>query len=273
MDKPLHGQRTASLKRTGTSEPLVDPSIEWTPEARIPGSAAREKLLLAHAALVKYLAHRIGCRLAGPVDFDDLVGDGLLGLMEAVDRFDPAHQVRFKTYAESRIRGAILDGVRSRDWAPRSVRRAARRLENAIQAVESQARRTATDEEIAEELEISIDELQELMVQARGVRISALPGSEEEGHDPADPGSDPLSQLEEAEQKRILAAEIDQLPEREKLVLSLYYERQLTLKEIGAVLDVTESRACQLHTRALARLKTRVRARLSAPAMTEAGVR
>lgn len=244
---------------------LVDPSVEWTPAAREAGSAARERLLLGHAPLVKYLAHRIGSRLAGPIDFDDLIGDGLLGLMEAVDRFDPSHNVRFKTYAESRIRGAILDGVRGRDWAPRSLRRAARRLETAIAAVERKARRTATDEEVAEELGITIPDLQDLYVQARGVRMSALPGSEEEGQDPADPGIDPLGAMQEVEQKQLVAQEIDQLPEREKLVLSLYYERGMTLKEIGAVLDVTESRACQLHTRAIARLRSRVEARVRVP--------
>ncbi len=254
--------------RHGSDTPLVDPSVEWTPDARVAGSVARERLLLAHAALVKYLAHRIGSRLAGPIEFDDLVGDGLLGLMEAVDRFDPSHNVRFKTYAESRIRGAILDGVRGRDWAPRSLRRAARKLEAAIANVERQSRRTATDEEIAKELHISLDELHELYVQARGVRMSALPGVEEEGRDPADPRMDPLGHMQEREQKRLLTEEIDMLPEREKLVLSLYYERGLTLKEIGAVLDVTESRACQLHTRALARLRARIGTRLNLPVET-----
>jgi RNA polymerase sigma factor for flagellar operon FliA len=267
MAKERTAGRAPSLKAgSGSDTPLVDPSVEWTPEACTPGSEARERLLLAHAALVKYLAHRIGSRLAGPIDYDDLVGDGLLGLMEAVDRFDPSHNVRFKTYAESRIRGSILDGVRARDWAPRSLRRAARRLETAISAVERQSRRTATDEEIAEELQISMHELQDLYVQARGVRMSALPCSEEEGRDPADPGMDPLARMQESEQRHLLTQEIDLLPEREKLVLSLYYERGLTLKEIGAVLSVTESRACQLHTRALARLRAHVAARLQVPA-------
>ncbi|MBP1611465.1 MAG: polymerase sigma 70 [Acidobacteria bacterium] len=233
--------------------PLVDPSVEWAAAARVPGSAARDRLLVGHTGLVKYLAHRIGSRLAGPVDYDDLVGDGILGLMEAIDRFDPAHGVQFKTYAESRIRGAILDGVRARDWAPRSLRRAARRLETAIAAVEHRTRRTAQDEEIAAELEISVDELHALYQQARGVRLGHMPASEEEGSDPADPGA--------------LAQEIDHLPERERMVLSLYYERGLTLKEIGAVLDVTESRVCQIHTRAVSRLRARVGERLTAPAM------
>ncbi|RMG47380.1 MAG: FliA/WhiG family RNA polymerase sigma factor [Acidobacteria bacterium] len=245
--------------------PLVDPDVEWTAEARIPGSPARERLLLAHVGLVKYLAHRIGSRLAGQVDYDDLAGDGLLGLIEAVDRFDPKHNVQFKTYAESRIRGAILDGVRCRDWAPRSLRRAARKLESAIQAVEARNHREATDEEIAEELQISLDELQALYMQARGVRLGALPDTEEEGPGPVDPGADPLDHVEAKERRELVAEEIKRLPERERMVLSLYYERGMTLKEIGQILDVTESRVCQIHTRAVARLRARIAERVKVP--------
>lgn len=268
MDKQRTGSRSATLRdpSRGSDNSLVEPGIEWTPEARKMGSAARERLLLAHTALVKYLAHRIGSRLAGQVDYDDLIGDGLLGLMEAVDRFDPKHNVQFKTYAESRIRGAILDGVRGRDWAPRSLRRAARRIEAAITDVEHRTRRTATDEEVAAELGISLEELQALYVQARGIRVSQLPGNEEEGRDPADPGVDPLGSLEDKERRRLLIEEIEHLPDRERMVLSLYYERGLTLKEIGAVLDVTESRICQIHTRAVARLRSRITQRMTAPA-------
>jgi RNA polymerase sigma factor for flagellar operon FliA len=268
MRRQAETQRSRALSEKGVAEqdtPLVDPDVEWTPEAREPGSTARERLLLAHTPLVKYLAHRIGSRLAGQIDFDDLVGDGLLGLMEAVDRYDPAHNVRFKTYAESRIRGSILDGVRGRDWAPRSLRRAARKLETAISEVERRTCRAATEEEIAEELGLTMPELQELYVQARGIRLGALPASEEEGREPADHGIDPLEKVEEQERRELLVEEIDELPERERLVLSLYYERSLTLKEIGEILDVTESRVCQIHTRALARLRARVDERLAVP--------
>lgn len=267
MRKRREGSGTDALKprAVGTDPPLVDPDVEWTPAARTSGSPARERLLLGHAALVKYLAYRIGSRLAGNVDYDDLVGDGLLGLIEAIDRFDPAHKVRFKTYAESRIRGAILDGVRNRDWAPRSLRRAARRLELAIANVERRTRQTATDDEIAAELQIDLDALYELYVQARGVKLGALPGNEEEGRDPADVAIDPLGQVEEHERRDVLTQEIGHLPEREKLVLSLYYERGLTLKEIGEVLSVTESRVCQIHTRAVSRLRARVGERLAMP--------
>lgn len=247
--------------------PLVDPQVEWSPEARRAGSPARDRLLLAHAGLVKYLAFRIGSRLAGQIDYDDLVGDGILGLIDAIERFDPAHKVQFKTYAESRIRGAILDGVRSRDWAPRSLRRAARRLEEAIAAVERRTRQTAQDEEIAAELSLTIEELQALYQQARGVRLGYMPLHEEEGQDPADGGINPLGCVEEKERREVLAQEIENLPERERMVLSLYYERGLTLREIGAVLDVTESRVCQIHTRAVARLRSRVGERLALPEM------
>ncbi len=259
------GPRSLSDSPIAADTPLVDPGAEWTPEACVSGSMARERLLLAHAALVKYLAYRIGSRLAGNVDYDDLVGDGLLGLIEAIDRFDPKHNVRFKTYAESRIRGSILDGVRARDWAPRSLRRAARKLESAITTVERKTRKVATDEEIAAELQIDLESLHELYVQARGVKLGALPGNEEEGRDPADHGVDPLGQVEELERRDVLAQEIGSLPDRERLVLSLYYERGLTLKEIGEVLSVTESRVCQIHTRAVTRLRARVGERLAAP--------
>jgi RNA polymerase sigma factor for flagellar operon FliA len=245
--------------------PLVDPTAEWTPEARVTGSSEREQLLLAHAPLVRYLAHRIGTRLAGPVDFDDLVGDGLLGLIEAVDRFDPGHEVRFKTYAESRIRGAILDGVRGRDWAPRSMRRAARKLDDAIAAVERRTQDAATDEAIADELGIDENELHALYQQARGVRLGALPSNDEEGRDPTDPGLDPLEFLEAEERRALLIEEIGKLPEREKLVLSLYYEKRLTLKEIGEIFEVTESRVCQIHTRAVSRLRARIGERRATP--------
>jgi RNA polymerase sigma factor for flagellar operon FliA len=244
---------------------LVDPSVEWTPEAKEPGSPARERLMMAHAALVKYLAYLIGSRLAGNVEYDDLVADGVLGLIEAIDRFDPRHEVRFKTYAESRIRGAILDGVRHRDWAPRSLRRAARKLEMAITSVENRTRQTATDEEIAAELQVDLDTLHGLYAQARGIRLGALPGADDEGRDPADATADPLGTIEENERRAVLTAEIGNLPERERMVLSLYYERGLTLREIGEVLDVTESRVCQIHTRALTRLRARVAERLSLP--------
>lgn len=270
MRKRRESSRDQSLTESpppSVTHHLVDPEVEWTPATRVSGSPEREKLLLAHAALVKYLAHRIGSRLAGNVDYDDLVGDGLLGLIEAIDRFDPSHNVRFKTYAESRIRGAILDGVRGRDWAPRSLRRAARKLEAAIATVEKRKRGSATDDEIAEELQIDLDGLYELYVQARGVKLGALPGNDEEGRDPADLGADPLGQVEEHERRQVLAEEIHNLPERERMVLSLYYERGLTLKEIGEVLDVTESRVCQIHTRAITRLRARVSERLAMPVL------
>lgn len=266
MAKAYADERTQALKEAPRREaPLVDPDVVWTPAARKPGSPARDRLLLAHAPLVKYLAHRIGARLAGPVDYDDLVGDGTIGLIEAVERFDPKREVRFKTYAESRIRGAILDGIRARDWAPRSLRRAGRKLDTAIAEAEARLGETASDEDIAAELSISIEELHSLYVQARGVRLSPLPGAEEEGQDPADPNESPHADAEEQERRQLLAHEIEGLPERERLVLSLYYERELTLREIGEVLEVTESRICQIHTRAVSRLRARIEERMKVP--------
>jgi len=243
---------------------LVDPDVRWSPAARTPGSAERDELLLAHAPLVKFLAHRIARRLSGSIDVNDLVGDGMLGLIEAIDSFDPKRRVRFKTYAETRIRGAILDGVRARDWAPRSVRRAARMLDTAIAAVESRTGEAADDEAIAAELGISLDELQRVYVRARASHVSTA-WSEEEGGEPVDRGADPLGTLEADERRRLVSEEIRGLPEREKLVLSLYYERGLSLREIGEILGVTESRVCQIHTRAVSRLRARIASRLAVP--------
>ncbi|GAB4224182.1 MAG: RNA polymerase sigma factor WhiG [Acidobacteriota bacterium] len=243
---------------------LVDPDVRWTPAARTPGSPERDALLLAHAPLVKFLAHRIARRLSGTVDLNDLVGDGMLGLIEAVDSFDPRRKVRFKTYAETRIRGAILDGVRSRDWAPRSVRRAARMLDTAIAAVEGRTGEAADDEAIAEELGISVEELQRVYLRARASSISTS-WTDDEGGEPVDHGESPLDCLEADERRRLVSEEIAGLPEREKLVLSLYYERGLSLREIGEILGVTESRVCQIHTRAVARLRARIAARVSVP--------
>jgi len=253
-------------ERVKHDTPLVDPQVDWTPKAREAGSDARDALLLAHLGLVKYLAHRIGGRLAGSTDYDELAGDGLLGLIEAVDRFDPSHGVLFKTYAEQRIRGAILDGIRARDWAPRSLRRAGRKLEEAIAEVERRKGTTADEQEIADELQMSIEELQELTMQARGIRLGSLPQNEDEGVEPVSPNGDPLLAVEQREQRELVAEEIEGLPERERFVLGLYYEKGLTLKEIGAVLDVTESRVCQIHTRAVARLRGRIAERTTAPA-------
>ena len=247
-----------------SSTVLVDPDVRWTDAAREVGSAERDALMLAHAPLVKFLAHRIGRRLSGTVDINDLIGDGMLGLIDAIDSFDPKRKVRFKTYAETRIRGAILDGVRSRDWAPRSVRRAARLLDSAIAAVESRTGTAADDDEIADELGVTLEELQRIYIRARASRISTA-WSEDEGGEPVDDGADPLSAIEADERRRLVGEEITGLPEREKLVLSLYYERGLSLREIGEILGVTESRVCQIHTRAVSRLRARIATRVSVP--------
>lgn len=253
-----------SRERSFESAPLVDPSVEWTPDVRKPGGD-RDRLLQAHLGLVRYIAHRIGSRLAGSIEFDELIADGIVGLIEAVERFDPSHDVLFRTYAETRIRGAILDGIRARDWAPRSLRRATRRLEQAIAEVEKRTGGQATADEIAGELRVSTEEYQALCAQARGLRLGPLsPDGEHGDHPPANDG-DPLDSLEQRERRALVADEIENLPERERYVLALYYERRLTLKEIGDVLGVTESRVCQIHTRAVARLRERIAERVSVP--------
>jgi RNA polymerase sigma factor for flagellar operon FliA len=240
------------------STPL-EVALPWCEELRIPGSPERDAFLVSYAPLVRYVAQRLAARLPGSVHLEDMVGDGLLGLIDAVDRFDPDRGVQFKTYAERRIRGGILDGLRGRDWAPRAMRRAGRRLEEAVAAAEQRLGRTAEEEDIATELGISLAELQDLYQRAKGLRLSHLPGPGEEGVDPADSAADPLEHLTERERRERLAKEIERLPERERFVLGLYYEKGLTLKEIGKVFSITESRVCQIHTRAVARLTARLR--------------
>ncbi len=234
---------------------IVDASFEWSEKARVAGSAERDALLVAHAPLVKYVAQRIASRLANTVELDDLVSDGMVGLLEATERFDAKRGVLFKTFAENRIRGAILDGVRNRDWAPRSLRRASRTLEEAMATVEGRTGRAATEAEIAEELGLEDAEFQQLVMKARGVRLQEMGAQEDFEVADAAPSVDPHAHVLQAEKKSLLAEHIAELPERERLVLSLYYEREMSLREIGEVLGVTESRICQIQTRAISRLR------------------
>ena len=252
----------------GQETSIVDSSFEWSERARVPGTPERDALLNAHAPLVKYVARRIASRLAANVDVDELISDGMLGLLEATERFDPGRDVLFKTYAENRVRGAILDGIRNRDWAPRSLRRAARKLESAIEAVEARSGGPASEEEICKELHLDTESLHRLYVKAKGIRLQSLGGEDDAPVPDDDPFSSPLTRLELGERTRLLAKPIDGLPERETLVLSLYYEKQMSLREIGELLGVTESRICQIQTRAIARLRVWVAREIQVPEYT-----
>ena len=231
---------------------------------------ARDRLILAYSPLVKYVAGRMGNGLPSHIEEADLISYGLLGLISALERFDPAREIKFETYAISRIKGSIIDELRSLDWVPRSVRSKAREIEKVIAILEHRLHRAPTDPEIAAELGISQEEFHQSLSQIATTSIVALDElwaiSGSDGDQAAlidtleDPKSkDPSRMLDLSEMKSRLALAIDALPDREKIVIALYYYENLTLREIGEVLGVTESRVSQLHTKAILRLKGRLR--------------
>ena len=240
----------------------------WREYRRSNDQKVRDRLILTYAPLVKYVAGRLGSGLPAHVDDEDLVSYGLLGLIGAIERFDPDRDIKFETYATARIRGSIIDELRSLDWVPRSVRSRAREIERAIADLESKLGRAPTDEEISGKLGVSLDELNESLseigrtaiaalddlwtVSAGGDQIALIDTIEDEQ------GPNPQSALDETEMREAIAEAISRLPEREKLVVKLYYDEELTLREIGEVLGVTESRVSQLHTKAILRLKARL---------------
>ena len=226
----------------------------------------RDRLIMEHAPLVKYIAHRIAMRLPPQIDIDDLINSGVLGLMDAIEKFDPSKEVKFKTYAEIRIKGAILDELRALDWIPRSIRKVINRLVDAYHELEQQLGRPAKDEEIAEQLGVKMGEFYQLLKQSASVSLVSLDGlvdHEEKKRSVLSCLEDPKSAnafgiLGLNEMKDVIAKAIDDLPEKEKQVVSLYYYDELTMKEIGKVLNLTESRVSQIHTKAVLRLKVRI---------------
>ncbi|MGZ5359522.1 MAG: RNA polymerase sigma factor WhiG [Solirubrobacterales bacterium] len=232
--------------------------------------SARERLVVAYSPLVKFVAGRTGARLPSHVELTDLTSYGMLGLIEAMDRFDPRRRIRFETFAMQRIRGAIIDELRSLDWVPRSVRSRAREIEEANSKLENQLGRAPTDAELAEKLGIDEEELQDSLLQisnssilaleelwmtpdSSGDRVSLLDTIEDES------APDPQAALDTSEVRDLLQEAIQDLPEREQLVIALYYFENLTLREIGEVLGVTESRVSQLHSKAVLRLRGRLK--------------
>jgi len=228
----------------------------------------REHFVTQYAPLVKYVAGKIAIGMPQNVDFDDLVGYGVFGLLDAIDKFDPDRHIKFKTYAVTRIRGAIYDELRSIDWVPRSVRQKAKELERVIGKLENRLGRAAIDEEIAKELGISIKEFHTLILKLSGASVLSLSdvwyvGDESDKVSVMETIESPKSLnpdviVEREEVKNIIVQAINELPEKEKKVLILYYYEDLTLKEIGEVLQVTESRISQLHTKAIMRLRSKL---------------
>jgi RNA polymerase sigma factor FliA len=241
----------------------------WSNYKRTGDKAVRDRLILTYAPLVKYVAGRLGSGLPAHVEDDDLVSYGLLGLIGAIERFDPDRDIKFETYAIARIKGAIIDELRSMDWVPRSVRARARDIERAIADLERKLMRAPNDDEIASKLGVSEEEFQDSLLEISRSSIAALDelwvGPSGSGdavslidtiEDPQAP--QPQQAMAQTELREALSDSIARLPEREKLVVTLYYYEELTLREIGEVLGVTESRVSQLHTKAILRLKARL---------------
>jgi RNA polymerase sigma factor for flagellar operon FliA len=226
---------------------------------------ARERLILHYAPLVKYVAGRLGAGLPQSVEQSDLVSNGMFGLMDALDKYDPGREVKFETYAIPRIRGAIIDELRAMDWVPRSIRSKAREVDKAQAQLESKLGREPTDLEVAGHLGVEIEGLHEMLTQISLVSVMALEesvaGAEGDQRTLIDTladmaGGQPGDDLEGQEMRGILSAAIGSLSEREKVVITLYYFEGLTLAEIGEILGVTESRVCQIHTKAVGSLRT-----------------
>ncbi|MDZ7678142.1 MAG: RNA polymerase sigma factor WhiG [Acidimicrobiales bacterium] len=242
----------------------------WNEFKRTGDRGVRDQLILHYSPLVKFVAGRMAVGLPQNVEQADLASYGVFGLIDAIEKFEPARGFKFETYAISRIKGAILDELRSIDWVPRSVRAKARAVENAYSTLESKLHRTPTDSEIAAELDVSEEQLQATLSQISFVGLAALDetlsmgGGEREsftlGDTIADKRDGPVDAFEVEEMRSLLADSINRMPEREKIVLTLYYYEGLTLAEIGEVLSVTESRVCQIHTKAVLQLRSRISA-------------
>ena len=231
--------------------------------SREPAGENPEQMLLEQLPQVKYIARRIHERLPQHVPFDDLLHAGIVGLMDAMHKYDATKNVRFSSYAKFRIRGAILDSLRDMDWSPRDLRRKARRLETTMQKLQTELGRSATEPELAQAMGMGLQEFQHMLDEIRGLEVGSLQiESLEDGRETdlsetiaGPPNQDPLFLCMQGERKQMLADAIAQLPQREQQVLALYYQEELTMKEVGTVLGVGESRVSQIHSVAVARLR------------------
>jgi RNA polymerase sigma factor FliA len=225
------------------------------------GEDERERLILEHLPQVRLIARRIQERLPENVSLDDLVSTGVVGLISAIDNFDPAQKVKLRTYAEYKIRGAILDSLRGLDWAPRQKRRRSKQIEKAICAAEQRLKRAPAEDEVAAQLEISLEEYHEWLVEIRGLNIASLEcAGGDQGQDmlnyiPDSGDNLPSTLLERSELERLLSESIGEIPEIERTVLSLYYKEEMTLREIAEIVHLHESRISQLKSQAILRLR------------------
>lgn len=231
--------------------------------------AEKDKLILEYASVIKYIAQRIAIRLPPHISVDDLINAGVIGLIDAIEKYDPTRDNTFKTYAEFRVRGAMLDELRGLDWVPRSVRQKEHALDRAYEELERSLGRSANDEEVASHLGIEINDLYAWLGQVRGVSLLSLETLGVRSTDgeainlldilPSDDTNGPVQALLANRVKAIIARAIEDLPYQEKVVTSLYYYEELTMKEIGKVLEITESRVSQIHTKAIFHLRTKLK--------------
>lgn len=248
---------------------MAVPDALWRQYRKKPDNATRELLFLEYAPLVRHVASKMAALLPKHVDREELISYGILGLLEAIGRYDPDREVKFETYATARIRGAILQELRRLDWVPRSTRHKAHQLEDAVTRLENKLGRPATDEELAEAMGLSLERFHQLVDEVKGTTLLSLDSIIEDTDGaawsmipPNAPGrgdQDPSAHIEHDEMREILARAIDRLPDQERLVIALYYYEDMTLREIAEVLGVSESRVSQIHTKAAARLRGRVR--------------
>ena len=256
------------------SEPEPDIDRLWAEYKKSGQREQRDQLIVHYSPLVKYVAGRVATGLPQSVEQADLVSYGIFGLIDAIEKFDLGRGFKFETYAIARIKGNILDELRSIDWVPRSVRAKARAIEKAYSSLEGKLHRTPTDTELAEELDLTDDQLQTTLGQISFTGLVALDemlsgdrsDSATLGDTLSDGGVGPVAAYEVEEMRHILADAINRLPEREKTVLTLYYYEGLTLAEIGSILGVTESRVCQIHTKSVIQLRARIAASEREPA-------
>lgn len=228
------------------------------------GHPEKEQLVLQYAPLVRRIAFHLMAKLPPSVQVEDLIQNGMIGLLDAISRYEEGLGAQFETYAVQRIRGAMLDGLRENDWLPRGLRREMRRVESAINALEQKNGRAPLESELAAALDMSLADYQKMLLEARGHQLVYFEDLGDSGDDDylerhvASHEMDPLALLVDQDMRSTLVQAIEGLPEREKLMMALYYDNELNLREIGEVLGVTESRVCQLHTQAIARLRSRM---------------
>jgi RNA polymerase sigma factor FliA len=251
IDMPVFGEPTGTAKDAGGAAML---------EMR--QAAERDRMLLEHLPTVRYIARRMHERLPQHVELDDLISAGIVGLIDAFGKFDHSKKVQFKSYAQFRIRGAILDSLRMLDWSPRELRRKGRAMEEAIQSLTRRQGRTPNEGEIAGEMQMELGEYQQMVGELKGLEVGSLnmernedSGDEELAYVPGPAEADPLFRCLQGETRQRLIDGIEELPEKERMVLTLYYYEELTMKEIGLTLGVVESRISQIHSAALARLR------------------